>query len=160
MAVNALISAFIVFFLIAIICRIAGYDFRIVHSGGEIGILSHDSKYELVEMTDDTGRYLLYTIVQPYNSKDPKTLDSGPQTRFVTDDFWYAARYISAYGWKELMISISILQTPEHMYITMTATRGFLNRQETTPFLCRLYSNCPLPNSSGAAVSLSFRRLM
>lgn len=101
MAVNALISAFIVFFLIAIICRIAGYDFRIVHSGGEIGILSHDSKYELVEMTDDTGRYLLYTIVQPYNSKDPKTLDSGPQTRFVTDDFWYAARYISGYGWKE-----------------------------------------------------------
>ena len=77
--------------LFVIIAHYAGYDYRVVHSNSEIGIASGNNEYRLVEMSDATGQYLIYTVIQ----------NDGPQTLYITDDIWYHSRFAEGYGWIE-----------------------------------------------------------
>ncbi|MBQ6595629.1 MAG: hypothetical protein IJH78_08240 [Clostridia bacterium] len=88
--IDLLLLLFIVC-LATIIMHYAGYDYRIVRTRGEIGIPSYDGKYRLVEMSDPTGIYLLYSVIQVGNA-------GGPRTVFVTDDSCYHSRFASGYG--------------------------------------------------------------
>jgi len=92
----ALLVAFAIDCFIVIIAHYAGYDFRVVHSNSEIGLASSNNEYWLVEMSDATGQYLLYSVIQIKNASN-----SGPQTLYVTDDFWYHSRFAEGYGWIE-----------------------------------------------------------
>lgn len=81
-----------------VVLHCIGYDLRIVQSAKTIGIPSHAGSYFLVEMSDSTGKYLLYSVIQLDNS-DPQDYESYPKTVFVTEDFWYHSRFAKGYGW-------------------------------------------------------------
>lgn len=92
------ISAILVVIILSIgivVAHYAGYDFRIIYSGENIGIASENGEFRLVEMSDSTGMYLLYSVIQLPSSGQV----THPRTVFVTEDFWYHSRYISDYGW-------------------------------------------------------------
>ena len=91
----------IVFYVIIMHC--IGYDIRIIYSNKGIGIPSNDGKYQLVETSDRTGQYLLFSIIQlkKYDSDNNADYSDCPQTLFVADDFWYHNRWVSDYGWIE-----------------------------------------------------------
>lgn len=93
-----LCAAFIVNCLYVTVMHIAGYDYRIVASNKEIGIPSSDGKYRLVEMSDNTGQYLLYSVIQLQNM-DENDFSDYPKTVYVTNDFWYHSRFTTDYGW-------------------------------------------------------------
>lgn len=80
--------------IIIIVLHNIGYDLRIVHRFSEIGIPSSDGEYFLVEMSDATGKLLVYSVVCIGKGECPKIL-------YVTDDFWYHSRFIESYGWIE-----------------------------------------------------------
>lgn len=84
--------------IFVIVFHCAGYDVRIVHRYEDIGIPSDDGAYYLVETSDSTGRYLMYTVVQ-LDVQDSEDYTYYPKTVFVTDDFWYLSRFIKDYGW-------------------------------------------------------------
>ena len=88
------IGVLIVICVILTILHNNGYNLRIVHRFSEIGILSSDGEYFLVEMSDATGKLLVYSVVCAGNGEYPKIL-------YVTDDFWYHSRFIVSYGWIE-----------------------------------------------------------
>lgn len=81
-----------------IVLHCAGLDIRIVQSNKDIGIPSPDNRYYLVEMSDSTGQYLIYSVIQINN---PEAGNYYPATVYVTDDFWYHSRFIEGYGWIE-----------------------------------------------------------
>ncbi len=89
-----IVGAVIVVCIILFVLHSVGYDLRIVHRFSEIGIPSSDGEYFLVEMSDATGKLLVYSVV---------CIDNGeyPQILYVTDDFWYHSRFIEGYGWIE-----------------------------------------------------------
>ena len=95
-----------------------GYDFRIVHRDMEIGITSDNGKYQLVEMSDATGQYLLYSIIQLKNFDDEYSCDF-PKTVYVTNDFWYHSRFTVEYGWIEGSNDFYIISSDSgtHRYI-------------------------------------------
>lgn len=80
--------------ILVIILHYGGYDFRIVRNNQTVGIPSPDGTYYLVELSDSTERYLMYSVIQLGNHGS-----SYPKTVFVTDDFWYVSRYVKDYGW-------------------------------------------------------------
>lgn len=82
-----------------IIFHCAGYDIRIVQRNEGIGLPSDDGAYYLVEMSDSTERYLMYSVVQLDVSESDDYYSGYPKTVFVTDDFWYLSRFIKDYGW-------------------------------------------------------------
>ena len=86
------IGVLIVICVILTILHNNGYDLRIVHRFSEIGIPSSDGEYFLVEMSDATGKLLVYSVVCAANGEYPKIL-------YVTDDYWYHSRFIESYGW-------------------------------------------------------------
>lgn len=96
LVVVSLFVALAIEFFFVIIAHYAGYDIRVVHSNSEIGIPANNSEYKLVEMSDTTGQYLLYSVIQINNATN-----SGPQTLYITDDFWYHSRFVTDYGWIE-----------------------------------------------------------
>lgn len=81
-----------------IVLHYIGYDLRVVQRNEPIGIPSHDGSYYLVEMSDPTEQYLLYSVIQ-LDSSDPQDYEYYPRTVFVTDDFWYHSRFTRDYGW-------------------------------------------------------------
>lgn len=95
------VSILLMMFLLCIsvvVLHCIGYDLRIVQSNETIGIPSRDGSYYLVEMSDSTGKYLLYSVIQ-LDSSDPQDYEYYPKTVFVTDDFWYHSRFTKDYGW-------------------------------------------------------------
>jgi len=91
-----LLAVFLTWAAGTIVAHQFGYDytFRLIRSRSEIGIPSYDNHYNLVLLTDSTGQYNLFSVIQT------RAQDSdGPRTVFVTDDFWYHSRYIADYGW-------------------------------------------------------------
>lgn len=76
-----------------VVLHFAGIDTRIVHSGVDVGKPSPDGQFRLVELSDHTGRYLLYSVIRLGGDGRP------PETLFMTDDFWYYSRYIKAFYW-------------------------------------------------------------
>ena len=97
--VSLVISLVMLIAIGVIVLHVAGYDLslrglRVVKMNEPIGIESPSGKYRLVEMVDQTGQYVLYSIVQIEGEAD-----LCPRTLFVTDDSWYHSRYISGAGW-------------------------------------------------------------
>ena len=82
--------------ILVVILHYAGYDFRVVRSNQTVGIPSSDGRYYLVELSDSTERYLMYSVIQLGNQGP-----DCPKTVFVTDDFWYYSSFAKGYGWIE-----------------------------------------------------------
>ena len=64
-----------------VVLHFAGIDTRIVYSGVDVGKPSPDGQFRLVELSDHTGRYLLYSVIRLGGDGRP------PETLFTTDDF-------------------------------------------------------------------------
>ncbi|MEG1813988.1 MAG: hypothetical protein RR337_11920, partial [Clostridia bacterium] len=74
------------------------YTFRkgiqVVSYREEIGIKSPSGAYQLVELKDATGRFLLYCVIG-----NGEFAESYPL--FITDEFLFPARFLRNYGWYE-----------------------------------------------------------
>lgn len=107
-----LVLLIFLFVLVTVVMHYAGFDYRIIKRRAEIGIPSYDGKYRLVEMSDSTGIYLLYSVVQVGSGVRPRTV-------FVTDDSWYHSRYASGYGWVDDSYDFFIdsSDSGEHLYL-------------------------------------------
>ena len=91
-----MIAGFIIIgFIVLVVGHNMGYDLRIVQRFSDIGIPSSDNEYFLVEMSDATGKLLVYSVIQINNDKHPAKI------LYITDDFWYHSRFIVSYGWIE-----------------------------------------------------------
>lgn len=96
--IGILCAALIINCVYVIVMHNVGYDYRVVTSNREIGIPSRDGRYRLAEMSDTTGQYLLYSVIQ-LQSTDEDDLSEYPKTVYVTNDFWYHSRFVTDYGW-------------------------------------------------------------
>lgn len=88
-----ILAAILAFCVLTFVLSLNGIEIRIVHVHKKIGIPSPNGQYRLVEMTDQTQQYLLYSVISVGNAY--------PKTEFVTEDFWFHSRYIKDYGWIE-----------------------------------------------------------
>ena len=93
--------------LLTIIARMFGYDFRIVKITKPVGIPTYDEKFRLVETSDHTGRYLLYSVIQLGDETRP------PRTVFTADDYWFYSQFIDDYGWEDGTYDFYIHSTDE-----------------------------------------------
>lgn len=79
-------------FIFIVLCYVLGYRIRIENVRADIGVKSPNGEYRLVELSDPTGRYVLYSVVQVGEGHEAKTL-------FVASDCWLLSKYIAEAGW-------------------------------------------------------------
>jgi len=81
--------------IVTLTLHIAGYDIVLVHSNDEIGTISDNGRFCLIEMSDPTERMLIFVI----EDLKPERYESG--FVYTTQDRLYNRRYINDYGWIE-----------------------------------------------------------
>ena len=97
----ALLIAFVLFGIFVEVMHFIGYDMRYVRRFDEIGILSDSGKYRLVEMSDPSGKYPVYSVIRLRSDFTDDESNAYPQTLYVAHDLWYHSRYADGYGWIE-----------------------------------------------------------
>ncbi len=101
MALKLVKAALAALLLIAIAASLAlarfGYTFRLVRLNDDIGALSPNGEFYLVETTDPTERYMLFSVIQT-GDQNP---DGSARTLFTTQDLWMISRFLKDAYWIE-----------------------------------------------------------
>lgn len=106
-------SCFMIIVVIMLHCF--GYDFRLVYDGFEKTTVSSDGRYGILELSDASGRYLTYVIVQLADGSDYFEIPKG--YLFETSDIWYTGKYVTGYGWMDDTYNFYVESSDDGMHV-------------------------------------------